>query len=401
MMPNLPIILRNARFIDEGGSPTAKTDILIEKKSRTVADGIMVSAPHREIDLGGLYVSDGWVDLHAHVFEGNGLFSVSPAQVGLSSGVTTLVDAGSAGALNYRIFDEKIIRSASETIYAYVNVASPGIIHGHAARPGFVGDHFHPSVHSAELAEALPSQYPDSIVGWKARLSHVLADYNSDAEVRVLNQIVEIRDRTALPMMIHHMLSSINPVHLLGRMKCGDVYTHLYHGLESAIFDPESGAPLEAALAARERGVLFDVGHGGGAFRWNCAEKACEKFGFLPDVISSDIHSYNLFWPVQNLATTMSKFLWLGVSPERIIAMVTGNAAKAIHRKLPHHDFTIFDLEEGNFQLLDAEGVARTGSKRFLPLATMKHGRISPCYGLNTSRGYEHLARSLQAAAAF
>lgn len=391
MIPSRPIVLKNATVLDGKGSPARKADIRLA--GGRIANLETDSAPidgATEVPLDGCYVSPGWIDLHTHVFGSYGVFSVPPGDIGLTTGVTTLVDAGSAGALNYRLFSESVIRSAREDVLAYVNIASAGLPHGHAGRPGFVGDHYHPSLHSVDLAADLLDHYPESIVGWKARLTDVLANHDVTLERNAWLRLLELRERTSKPVMVHHIRSNISTEALVSSLDRADVYTHLYHGIESCLFDRETGRPLDAASEARERGVIFDVGHGSGAFRWSCAERACQEFNFWPDTISSDLHSYNQFWPVRDLATTMSKFLHLGASLENVIAMVTGNTRAALNREIgvldsssvgQAADLTIFTIQSGQYSWADADGIVRVGKKRIVPIATIKKGQVVPCYG--------------------
>lgn len=405
-----PILLKNATIFDGKGSAPSRGDLLIDRGCVHYSPFIELPRGGDEIDLDGLCVSPGWIDLHTHVFEDYGIFSVSPSDIGLCHGVTTLVDAGSAGALNYSLFSKSVINTARETILAYVNIASPGIVHGHATRQGYVADHVHPSLHSTELAKSLLGPFGDSIIGWKARLTAVLANDDPQLERHAFRRLLELRDDTTLPVMVHHVISSISSDDLLNSLAGRDVYTHLYHGVQSSIFDEKSGRPLDAARDARQRGVIFDVGHGSGSFRWACAERACQEHDFWPDTISSDLHRYNRFWPVRDLAMTMSKFLYLGATIEAIVAMVTGNAAKAMGRSIgtltttPSNistDLTIFTMEKGRFALPDSDGTVRHGQERFVPMAVIKQGDVSPCAGFLTREDTsDRFARSLQAAAA-
>lgn len=403
-----PIVLRGADVLDGTGGPARKVDILIQG-SRILALGnpLEVPANSREVRLDGYFVSPGWIDLHTHVFSGYGLFSVEPQDIGLHHGVTTLVDAGSAGALNFELFERGVIRAARETILAYVNIASTGLPHGHAGVQGFVGDHLHGAQHSVALAESLLNHYPDSIVGWKARLTAVLAQNDPELERHALTSLLQLRDATKRPVMVHHIESSIPAATLLTSLTAGDVYTHLYHGRGSTIFDKETGQPSPEALSARKRGVLFDVGHGSGAFQWETAEKACQQFEFWPDTISTDLHQYNLFSPVRDLATTMTKFLHLGLPLERVIAMVTGMAAMALgHRwgrgligEKASSDLTIFAVRKGTFSLMDAAGQVRVAGESILPMATIKDGNITACYGFyQLAEGDNSLGSVLQVA---
>lgn len=401
------IILRNARVFDGSGSPSRVGDVLI-RGQKIEAVGASLQAPEgtRELNLDGRSVSPGWIDLHTHVFAGYGVFSVAPEDIGLRSGVTTLVDAGSTGALNYEIFEKNVIRGAREKILAYVNIASTGLPHGHAGISGFVGDHMHPGLHSPELAQSLLEHFSNSIVGWKARLTAVLADNDASLERQALDRLLTLRDATGLPVMVHHIESSIPAEILLDHLKAGDVYTHLYHGRESTIFDPQTGEPLPSAVAARERGVLFDVGHGSGAFQWECAKKACQDHRFWPDTISSDLHHFNLFQPVRDMATTMTKFLHLGLPLERVIAMVTGNAAAALGsaagsgllRVGDPADLTVFEMVPGPFPLPDAAGVLQDVPERILPLVAFSNGEAVSCHGFFQRAATDNaLAEGLQA----
>jgi len=401
------VILRGVRLLDGSGAPVQLCDIALRGgRIHEVGPNLPSYEGAEEVRMDGCYVSPGWMDLHTHVFERYGVFSVPPGDIGLSTGVTTLVDAGSAGALSFPDFAERVIAMARENVLAYVNIASPGITHGHAGRPGFVADHVHRSLHDVDLAEGVLSKYASLVVGWKARLSAVLANNDADIEAHAFQRLLSLRDRTRLPMMVHHIKSTIPADDVLQNLQERDVYTHLYHGIESSIFDPLTGAPSPQAVAARERGVVFDVGHGSGAFRWRIAEMACGEHGFWPDTISSDLHQYNALWPVRDLATTMSKFLHLGVSLEKVIAMVTDNVAAALGRESPvlskasagrMAELTVFTLDEGSYELPDADGEIRIGDRRITPMATVKDGEIHPCYGFySRSNAADTLAIELQ-----
>lgn len=408
MKPDCPVLLRDATLFDGKGLGSRCLDILIEAgRIIEVGQALQPLGEVREISMRGVCVSPGWMDLHTHVFEDYGLFSLPPDQIGLQCGVVTLVDAGSAGALNYALFDRSVVRTAREDVLAYVNVASPGLLHGHAGVKGFFGDHAHDGLYSPELAKALLDTYSSSIIGWKARLTAVLADRVDERERRALTALLRLRDTTGLPVMVHHIESSVSSEELLNRLQKGDVYTHLYHGRGSSLFNEGSGGPSDAAIQARARGVLFDVGHGSGAFSWECAEKACQQAGFWPDTISSDLHGYNLFYPVRDLATTMSKFLLMGMPLAEVIAAVTRRVAEAIGKQNRRGivqpgepaDLTLFTLEDGEFELTDSRGEVRWGRQRIVPLAVFRRGELRPCYGyFNRSRSNDHVSTGLQQA---
>lgn len=388
MKSDLPLRIRRATVIDGTGAPARSGDLFV-KNAKLSPPGEMPSGPVRELDLHGCHVSPGWVDLHVHVFAGYGLFSVPASDIGLFTGVTTLIDAGSAGALNYPLFEETVRARVRERVAGYVNIASPGLLHGHAEERGFVGDHGHAAFHSEVLALGLLSRFPGSIVGWKARLSSVLADDDEAKERRAFEALLNVRNASGLPVMIHHIKSRIPVDEILDALRAGDVYTHCFHGHGGSPFDERTGEPRESALAARKRGVLFDVGHGVGAFSWEVAEKACREFGFWPDTISTDLHYYNLFSPVRNLAGILSRFLLIGMPLEKVIAAATGNCrhalgavsiAPSLAAGAPA-DLTVFQLHEGPCEFTDTHGVVRRGNQRIVPLAVFRGGTLTPCYG--------------------
>lgn len=406
MKADLPLLLRNATLHEGTGSPGRVADLLVVNGRLHPPDEAALSGPHRVLDLAGCHVSPGWVDLHTHVFEGHGLFSVPPEEVGLVTGVTTLVDAGSAGSLNFPAFlAQQAHRSGRERVVGYVNVSGGGLLHGHAGERGFIGDHLHPALHAGEPALALHARHGDAFVGWKARLTAALAHHEAAPERSAWETLLKLRARTGLPVMVHHIASSLCAEEVLGALQEGDVYTHCYHGLGNSPFADATGLPTDAARAARERGVLFDVGHGVGAFRWSCAEAACREGGFWPDTLSTDVHTYNLFSPVRHLAGVMTRFLHLGAPLERVVAAVTGGVTPALRRVgiAPslkpgrRAELTIFQLEEGRFPLTDCAGEVRAASRRIVPLAVLLGDRLTPCYGFHSrpSDG-DALARSFQ-----
>lgn len=403
MQTDLPILLRNAIILDGSGTP-ARSGELFVKNGKIMAKENAV----RELDLKGCYVSPGWVDLHVHVFSGYGVFSIPAMDIGVFTGVTTLVDAGSAGALNYPLFEKTFHARTRERVVGYVNIASGGILHGHAEKRGFVGDHFHSALHSEELALSLLSQFSNSIVGWKIRLTNRLADNDEVKERRAFEALLNVKKVSGLPVMIHHAKSCIPIDEVLDALDAGDVYTHCFHGYGGGPFEDGSGRPLASALAARKRGVLFDVGHGVGGFNWERAEKGCREFGFWPDTISTDVHHYNLFSPVCNLANMLSKFLLMGMSLEQVIAAATGNTAPALRNvniapslaEGAAANLTIFQLQEGDFEFSDTVGEVRRCTQRIVPLAVLQGGTLIPCYGFHMRHADgDALARSWQSIA--
>jgi dihydroorotase len=198
--------------------------------------------------------------------------------------------------------------------------------------------------------------------------------------------VFDAADQTRRPLMVHHAGSKIPTPTLLKTLRRGDVYTHLYHPHADHGFD-EHGAPLDAMLEARERGVLFDVGHGAGSFVWQVAEPACREFGFWPDTISTDVHQLNIHGPVYDMPTTMTKFLHLGMPVEQIIKATTSMPAKAIglQERLGalkvgmQADVVLLKREHGAFSLADTQQQERVAGERLAPVRVCKKGKWREC----------------------
>jgi dihydroorotase len=315
------------------------------------------------------------------------LHSVAPGDAGLRTGVTAMLDTGSAGAMTYAAFEKHVISRADETIYALVNISQFGV-QGHPGIPPFIGD-----LHDVEYLDPRPvlrciDAHPERLLGVKARLTAALAG-NREANERVaLANAVGVSRQSGLLCCIHHVASAIPLGDVLKELKAGDILTHIYHGHGDGGFDPSrDGAPDAALVAARERGVVFDVGHGSGSFAWRVVEPACQAHGFWPDTISSDIHKFNIESPVLDLPTTMSKFLHLGMPLERVIQCTTSNPAAAMRqqhqlgRLLPGRqaDITVLQLVEGRHPLVDSDCVERIASRRLVPVCVFKNGRRFAC----------------------
>ena len=325
-------------------------------------------------------VAPGLVDLHAHVFTGIGRWSVSPEEAGLRTGVTTLLDTGTAGALTYAAFHRLVMPSASEDIFALLNIALIGCLQGYPDEmPANIGELADARLAHAPSAIECINQYRDRILGVKIRLTASLADGRIENEQIGLSEALTAAEATGLPLMVHHARSQIALPELLSRLRPGDIYTHLYHPYSEGF---AGDAPSAEMRAARERGLVFDVGHGKGAFAWHVAEPICREHGFWPDTISSDIHQFNIRGPVFDLPTTMTKFLYLGMPLEQIIAATTSAPARAMRqeerfgRLLPGRqaDITLLRIEPGEWPLTDVLGEVRAAPERIRPVQVLKRG---------------------------
>ncbi|MFO1002693.1 MAG: amidohydrolase family protein [Planctomycetaceae bacterium] len=315
-------LIRNGQVYDGTGADAKAVDVRIANGVIQEVGPDLPSQGETIVDATGLLVCPGLIDLHVHVFSGVGLYSIDPVEAGLRTGVTSMLDTGTAGSLTYPNMARFILPAAEEDVFTLLNISMIGAIQGHPDFPPFMGDlndgrHAHvPS--AVECAR----KYPKNLVGMKVRLTSALANYDEKNELAGFDGVFEAADQMGSPLMIHHAASKIPTTTVLKALRSGDMYTHLYHPHPDHAF-ADDGMPIDELLEARARGVMFDVGHGVGAFVWRVAEPACEKFGFWPDTISTDLHHFNLHGPVVDLPTTMSKFLYLGMPIKDIVKVVT------------------------------------------------------------------------------
>ena len=374
-----------------GGAPSA-LDLRVRKSLiREVGTGLK-SDGEEVIDASGLIVAPGLIDLHSHVFSEMGLFSVDFSDAGLRKGVTTLLDTGSAGALSYPVFHRYLISQSQEDIFALLNISQIGVC-GHPEVEPFLGDLHEIRYLHVPSAVACIRRFPGRILGTKVRLTSDLAEQRLENEVAALHGALEAARQTGLFCMVHHVMSKLPLADVLRQMRPGDIYTHLYHPHSDRGFTEKGGAPLEVMQEARERGIIFDVGHGVGAFDWDVAEPACQQYGFWPDTISTDIHKFNLHGPVFDLTTTMSKFLHLGLSLEKVIRATTLEPARAM--RLSEHfgcleqgrqaDITLLRLDSGKFRLKDVKHQERVADQRLVPVMVFKNGQRSDCFASSIS----------------
>ncbi|MEO5965772.1 MAG: amidohydrolase/deacetylase family metallohydrolase [Candidatus Limnocylindrales bacterium] len=329
------------------------------------------------IDASGQYVVPGLVDLHVHVYPGVADLSVEADPTCLGRGVTTAVDAGSVGANTWPGFRRWVIEASRGRILAFLNISLSGQI------DPFLGELHDLRFADPERAARVAAANPDAIVGFKVRLSEMLAGPNG---LEGLRRAEEAGRATDLPVMAHIGGTPFDIEEALALLRPGDVVTHAYTGWRPGAIVADNGRLVAGAREARERGVRFDVGHGAGSFTWAVAEAALAD-GFLPDTISSDLHRFNIATPVEDMATTLSKFLLLGLPLEQVIAMATTAPAAALGAagaglgRLEvggEADITVLALHEGRTRLVDSHAIARDAERRLVPTAVVRAGVVVP-----------------------
>lgn len=374
------ILVRGGRVIDPSQGLDGSFDVGI--RSGLVADLAPEIDPagwREVIDADGRIVTPGLVDLHVHVYPGVSHYGISADRYCLSRGATTVLDAGSAGAQTFDGFRRYVIDEQETRIRALLNISVTGTL---TDLRGELRD-----LEYADVGRAMRTveEHRDLVLGIKVRAGGESGPNDMAGTERAL----EVAEAFGLPIMLH-ITRTVTPIgRLLGLLREGDILTHSFRlsgtpgAADQGILTGE-GVVRDSALAALERGVVFDVGHGGGSFSFDAMEMAMRQ-GVLPGTISSDVHTYNVGadGPVYDLATTLSKFLALGLPLAEVVRKATEVPAGALAwgvqigtlRAGAEGDVAIFELHTGEHRFRDAYGGVRTGSEMLVPWRTVKGGR--------------------------
>ena len=383
-MTTYDLVITGGTVIDSANRLHDRRDIgIIGGRIAAVLPHIPGSAANDVIDATGQYVVPGLVDLHVHVYWGVADLSIEADPSCLGRGATTVVDAGSAGANTFPGFRRNVVEASRGRVLAYLNISATGQI------DPFLGELHDLRFADPERAAAVALANPDVIVGFKVRISEMLAGPNGLAG---LERAVEAGRATNLPVMVHIGGTPFEIEEVFARVRPGDVITHAYTGWRPGAIVTDAGRIVPGAREARSRGVVFDVGHGAGSFTWAVAEAALAD-DFRPDTISSDLHRFNVAGPVHDLATTLSKFMLLGLTLNEVIGMATAAPASALGAAGARlgtlaigaeADITVLRLEDGRFNLTDSAGVARETRQRLVPTVVVRTGVRHPILPLAT-----------------
>jgi dihydroorotase len=367
------LVLRGGRVIDPSQHIDRVTDVAFaEGRVVAVGDGLRGETVR---DVTGQIVTPGLIDLHTHVYWGGTSLGIDAEDFARRSGVTTCVDTGSAGPGNFAGFRRHVIEPSAIRILAYLHVSFAGI-YAFANRV-MVGESHDIRLMAPRDAVEVAEANKDIIIGIKVRIGRVAS---GPSGIAPLDVALQVADETGLPLMVHIDEPPPSYEAVVDRLRPGDVLTHCYRPFPNAPVDGK-GRVKPAVLAARERGVIFDIGHGKGSFAWKTA-RAMMAAGFPPDTISSDVHALCINGPAYDLVTTMSKFLCLGMALGDIIAASTVNAARALQRPElgslrpgSAGDATLLSLQDGAFPLTDVLGEVVTGPQRIVSEGVVVGGR--------------------------
>ncbi|MEI7600730.1 MAG: amidohydrolase/deacetylase family metallohydrolase [Aestuariivirga sp.] len=360
----MDLILRGGRVIDPGQGLDGIRDVGFANGKVAAIATRLDSATAQVRDVSGLIVSPGLIDLHTHVYWGGTSLGIDAEEFCRTSGVTTAVDTGSAGPGNFMGFRKHVIERSAVRILAYLHVSHAGIYgFSNTVMVGESEDiRLMDPVTAAEVADA----NRDVIVGIKVRVGR---HASGDQGVAPLNIALQVAEETGMPLMAHIDEPPPSYEEVIGMLRPGDVLTHAFRPFPNSPATAQ-GTVKAAVLAARKRGVLFDIGHGMGSFAFKTA-RAMLANGFPPDTISSDVHALCINGPAFDQLTTMSKFLCLGMSLPDVIKASTENAAFALKRPelgslKPGSvgDATILSVDEGSFDYVDVVGEHLEGRQR-------------------------------------
>ena len=374
------ILLKGGNLIDSKNEINGVYDVaILDGKIAAVGPNIEEEKAKFVVNAKGLIVTPGLIDIHGHNFFGtkpnaylsNSFSSLPPDGFTFRSGITTIVDAGGAGWKNFSVFKEQTIDRSKTRVLSFINIVGSGM------KGGAVEQNIEDM--DPELTAYMAKKYPGVIVGVK------LAHFNG-FDWEPLNRVVEAGRLGDIPVMIDFGGSkpalSLEKL-FLEKLRPGDIFTHAYAhvGSRSPIVD-EEGKVKPFVFTARDKGIIFDVGHGGGSFAFEQAIPAVKQ-GLYPNSISTDLHTGSMNGGMKDMTNIMSKFLNMKMSLEQVIASSTWNPAEIIQRPDLGHlsvgavaDIAVFKLVKGKFGFVDTKGLKMLGSEKLECELTIREGKV-------------------------
>jgi dihydroorotase len=375
------LLLKGGHLIDPRNDINRRMDIAIsDGKIAVVVTSINPSQAKKVIDISGLYVAPGLIDMHVHVFMGNepgayiadGATSVMPDGFTFRAGVTTVVDAGSSGWRNFTQFKEQTIDKAGTRVLALLNIVGTGM------RSRFEEQDV-TDMNPEMTAYMITRLYPEILVGIKS--AHYWGDFTQ------VDKAVEAGNLAHVPVMVdfgeHDPPNSIQSL-FSEHLRPGDMFTHTFSygpNQRETVVD-EDGNVKSFVFEAQKKGIVFDVGHGGGAFSWRQAVPAIKQ-GFMPTVISTDLHTQSMNGGMKDLCNVLSKFMAIGMTLEEVITRSTWIPAQVINRSDLGHlsvgaeaDIAVLNLREGDFGFVDVRGERVKAPQKLETELTLRAGKI-------------------------
>lgn len=372
--PRYDLVIRGGQVVDPSQGLRGNLDVAIHRgQVASVAPRIPAEQATRTISADGLLVVPGLVDLHAHLYPRFNVIGTLPDQLAPLNGSTTMVSAGDVGHNGFAMLKQWVIGQARTRVFAFVHISLIGLI----GSP--IGELLNMQYADVDACARAVAEHPDVVIGVKVRQSRRIVGDNGLEPLRRAVAAAEASGTDARVMChIGDVPGDLSD--LLDVLRPGDILTHAYSGGGNNVV--RNGTLLPAALAAKSRGVIVDVGNGGGGFDYTVCEPALEQ-GLVPDTISSDIHPRNLHQPGRPfLPWVMSEFLHLGFTLEQVVAMATINPARIINR-VPGlgtlqpgapGDVTLLELIERPVTFVDGNGNTRAGNRVLRPAGLVVGG---------------------------
>lgn len=372
----IDILLKGGHVIDPKNNIDVKMDLAIKDgKIFKVASNIPASESKKVVDVSGLIVSPGLINMHTHVYAGSkpgftdGTSSQLPDAFAPRSGITTVVDAGTSGWRTFPDFKSKIIDGSTTRVLAFLSIAASGYSVDKAQED--IND-----MDAQKTAEAI-KKYPDVLVGVR------IGRYETDDNWTPFDRAVEAAKLSNTPLFVECHLPKYSLEDQLNHMRPGDIMTHAFENVaERMTVVDEKGKVRPFVLEAQKRGILFDIGHGGGGFWFNQAIPAFEQ-GLLPNSFGTDEHRTSMNSGMKTMLNVMSKYLNMGMGIPDIIARGSWNAAKSIKREDLGNlsvgsvaDIVVLSVNTGKFGFVDSGNNRINGDRKFEAEITVRAGRI-------------------------
>jgi len=373
------LLIKGGRVVDPAQSIDDKLDIAISgDRIATVAKDIPSPESQTVVDAGGKIVTPGLIDVHCHVYDGGVKESVEPDAAGVRQGVTTVVDAGSAGQAIFGGFPKYVIPASRTTVFCFLHLGSQGLSVMPELRDWEEID--------LDATAATIESHREVIKGVKLRL---VGNIVAQAGVEVVKMAKETAKKFGLPIMVHigDRNKQVSPTltrEFLPLMESGDILSHVFTVNLGSVLRPD-GTVLPELREAMERGVVLDIANGRFNLSFEVARKGMSQ-GILPTTLSTDVTVPSIAGPVYGLTVTMSKFMALGLDLRQVIEMTTINPARVLGiedrkgslRPGMDADVSVLELLSGTWKLLDSEQQVLAASKLLAPDMTVKSGQLIP-----------------------
>lgn len=368
------LLVKGGMLVDPSQGIHEICDVAISQgKVAEVGEGIPESRAQNVLDASGLIVTPGLVDFHTHVYWGVSHYGIDADDTCLARGATTVLDAGSSGAANFAAFRRYVIERKRTRIIPMLHISAMGLLF----RP--IEELVYMDFANVKAAVEVAKEHADIIYGIKVRLTDSIV---GGRDVEALTRALDAAEQVKKPVMIHIGNTPSPLPKLLAMLRPGDIVTHSFTGRPHNILD-EGGNVLPEVFKARERGIIFDQGHGSGSHSFDVARKAlAQQFG--PDTISSDLHTYSLPHPVHDLPTCLAKYMHLGIplydavrlsteAPARLLGMEGQIGTLKVGAE---GDLAAFRVEDGIFTFTDSYENTLQGTRRLEPVIVVKGGEV-------------------------